>query len=121
MDNKLTAMLEVTRKCNINCKHCYNSSSPTSTLQLTIDEIKTLINDLKSVEEIYKLERIILTGGEFAFMDNSKEIFNLFKKSFNCIIRIETNGFLFLKGLRRLNDYSADEYYISIDNFNNFI
>lgn len=117
MGNKLTAMLEVTRKCNILCKHCYNSSSPTSTLQLTIDETKTLINDLKSVEEKYPLERIILTGGEFAFMDNSKEIFNLIRKSFDCIIRIETNGFLFLKGLRKLEDYNADEYYISVDKF----
>lgn len=119
MDKKLVVLLELTRKCNLSCKHCYNQSSPASTIQITFEEMQKVIRDLKQIEKLYPLERIILTGGEFVFMNNSKEIFKLIRNTFNCIIRIETNGFLFLNGVKKLKDYDADEYFISIDSFHN--
>ena len=119
MDKKLVALLELTRKCNLSCKHCYNQSSPTSTIQITFEEMKKVVRDLQQIEKLYPLERIILTGGEFVFMNNSKEIFNLIRNTFKCIIRIETNGFLFMNGVKKIKDYDADEYFISIDSFHN--
>ena len=117
MDKKLVVLLELTRKCNLSCKHCYNQSSPASTIQITFEEMQKVIRDLKQIEKLNPLERIILTGGEFVFMNNSKEIFKLIRNTFKCIIRIETNGFLFLNGVKKLKDYDADEYFISIDSF----
>ena len=97
---KITILLELTRRCNLLCKHCYNSSCIDSPLQLSLDEVKVLIKDIKQIESKYSIERIILTGGEFITMDNSKEIFQLFRDNFDCILRIETNGFLFYKFTR---------------------
>lgn len=114
---KLTVLLELTRRCNLKCKHCYNSSSPDSKIALTMDEIKQVVLDLKSIEEKYIIERIVLTGGEFITMDNSKEILELFKQNFNCIIRIETNGFLFYKDTSLFSQYNPHEFFLSIDKF----
>ena len=112
---KITVLLELTRRCNLLCKHCYNSSCIDSPLQLSLDEVKILIDDIKKIEKKYPLERIILTGGEFITMDNSKEIFQLFRDNFDCILRIETNGFLFYKNKSLLDEYKVDEFFISVD------
>lgn len=114
---KLTVLLELTRRCNLKCKHCYNFSSPDSKIALTFEEIKKVISDLKSLESRYAFERIILTGGEFITMDNAKVILNLFKQNFNSIIRIETNGFLFCKDKNLFIEFNPDEFFISIDKF----
>ena len=112
---KITILLELTRRCNLLCKHCYNSSCIDSPLQLSLDEVKVLIKDIKQIESKYSIERIILTGGEFITMDNSKEIFQLFRDNFDCILRIETNGFLFYKNKEILEEYTADEFFLSVD------
>jgi len=112
---RITVLLELTRKCNLLCKHCYNSSCIDSPLQLTLEEIKVLIGDIKKIQKKYPIERIILTGGEFITMDNSLEIFKLFKENFECILRIETNGFMFYKNPKLINLYDADEFFISVD------
>lgn len=114
---KINILLELTRKCNLFCKHCYNSSNVSSPLQLTIREVEILINDIKNIEKRHPIERIILTGGEFLTMDNSLEIYNMFRRAFCCVIRIETNGFLFFKDKTLFKKYDADEFFISIDKF----
>ena len=113
----LTILLELTRRCNLLCKHCYNSSSIDSPLQLSVEEVKTLISDIKKIEKGYPIERIILTGGEFITMDHSDEIFNMIRENFTCLLRIETNGFLFYNNPTLLEKYPADEFFISVDKF----
>jgi len=86
--------LEVTNKCNLRCKHCYNNSglkNNNETLQFAT--IKSIIDDIKCLYS--NLGQLIITGGEpFLYKDIDKIILYSFNNGFNKI-RINTNGTVF--------------------------
>lgn len=57
-----SALIELTYKCNLSCKHCYIINSKTSSLQpeLTTQQVFALLDDLHDNNAF----RIIFTGGE---------------------------------------------------------
>lgn len=62
MNNNFSSIrLEVTSKCNINCKYCHNSDYANKVDDMTTTEIETLI---KSLKEQYPINKVLLTGGE---------------------------------------------------------
>lgn len=52
--------LEITRACNLRCKHCYSDSGRQLTDELTVKEIKTVIDELASIGVL----ALTFTGGE---------------------------------------------------------
>lgn len=52
--------LEITRACNLRCKHCYSDSGRQLTDELTVKEIKTLIDELAAMGVL----ALTFTGGE---------------------------------------------------------
>jgi len=53
-------MLEITRHCNLQCKHCYSNSGTKREGELTYEEIKQLIDELAHTGVL----NIVITGGE---------------------------------------------------------
>lgn len=78
-----TVFLEVTKKCNLRCNHCFNSSGKELADELTFTEIKNIINQLSDLGVF----NIKVTGGEPFERD---DIFNILeyadKKEINYII-----------------------------------
>ncbi|MNC00406.1 Antilisterial bacteriocin subtilosin biosynthesis protein AlbA [compost metagenome] len=116
----LTALLELTHRCNLACKHCYNNSSPSSNEELEEDSIKAIIHDLNKLVN-FKVEKIILTGGEFVYMKQAAEIYSYIRQHFHGSLRIETNGLLFQRNPELFQTYRAEEYFISADLFHGTI
>ena len=83
------AWIEVTNKCNFNCIHCYGDFTPKNFNILTLDDIKLISKELKSIN----IKNIQLIGGEPLLVPNLKKIILELKKYFESI-EVFTNGFL---------------------------
>jgi MoaA/NifB/PqqE/SkfB family radical SAM enzyme len=59
----LSAIVEITRKCNLNCSHCFQKKDDET---ITLSDFKNLANFL---EEMGVLD-VCLTGGEIFFLDD---------------------------------------------------
>lgn len=55
-----SALIEITSRCNLSCKHCFNNSGGNTGYEI---ELPTLISSIQQLESI-GFERITLTGGE---------------------------------------------------------
>jgi radical SAM protein with 4Fe4S-binding SPASM domain len=98
----LSAMLELTLKCNIRCRHCYNfdrdqpqeRSCDDAKPELTLAEILELLGDLRAAGCLF----LGLTGGEvlsspnlFPVLDRAREL--------NMAVQLLTNGTLLRPGV----------------------
>lgn len=89
-----TITIRVTRACNLKCLHCYSISGARLKNELSLEEIKNIINQSKKLGAM----RIFFTGGEpFARPDISKILKYADDNGF--AIYISTNGTLFDKKL----------------------
>lgn len=87
MENKIPIIgcIEVTEKCNLKCKHCYNS--PLDKKELEYEEIKTIMDDLATLGCL----DLLITGGEPLMRDDLKNILNYARKK-NFSITLKTNA-----------------------------
>lgn len=108
--------LEITQKCNFNCKHCCNDSGQKSNDQLSKEEISKLLENLISLN----VKRVGFTGGE-PFCDE-----NLFKylevvKDRIPEITISSNGYLIDADIiKKLKEYNVKNISISLDGTKTF-
>jgi len=91
--------VELTRKCNLECNHCYLNAGKPRQKELITREIKTLLLHLKKMGVFL----VFITGGEPTLRKDFKEIINfLFKIDLD--FNIVTNGTLLNKNfLEKLN------------------
>jgi len=105
-------VLHITNECNLRCKHCYASAGKKLENELSLREIKKLIDDLYDLGTQY----IILSGGEPLI---HKGFFNILKYCNNKKIHtmITSNGTLLNnKTVRKLKAFNyLDSIQISID------
>ena len=81
--------IEVTRRCNLNCKHCYVGGNQNDKLEKNI--IKDIINQANDM----KINRLVITGGEpLIIADDVFEYANYAKKLGIPDIALLTNGTL---------------------------
>lgn len=112
--------LEVSRKCNLRCKHCLNNSGTNMLNEMSQEELKKVVNDLA----LCGVQEIRFTGGEPLLY---KGIYELLKLSSDKGIYtvIGTNGTLITKEVaKKLKDAGLMKAVISIDGFskmNDFI
>lgn len=83
------AFIEVTRACNLRCKHCLNNSGRVMENQLTTEEIYKLINDLANAG----IQEIRFTGGEPLVHKDIYKMIELATK-LGIYVSIGTNGTL---------------------------
>ena len=103
--------IELTRKCNLRCTHCLNSSGKTMENQLNYNEITKLINDLAKCG----LQEVRLTGGEPLLFKEIYEIIKLCKEN-GLYVSIGTNGTLITEEVaQKLKEAGLDKAVVSID------
>ena len=80
----LHMMLEVSRKCNINCVHCYNLKDKA---HLSYGQIDDIFEQLREAGTLF----LTLTGGEFFARPDACDILRL-AREYGFDIRLITNG-----------------------------
>jgi len=81
--------LELTKRCNLRCAHCYLSAGEKGNNELTLDEIKTVLKSIKDSGGI----SIAIGGGEPLLRDDLIEIIE-YASSLDLLISLGTNGTL---------------------------
>lgn len=91
--------LEVTRNCNLNCKHCMEGGAH-ETDELTLEEIYSLINEFAEM----KVLSVVLTGGEPLMRKDLPEIIHRLTER-NIKSYVFTNGTLIDKDfIKKIKD-----------------
>lgn len=103
--------IELTRACNLNCKHCLNNSGKPMQNQLNYEEIKNLIIKLANCG----LQEVRLTGGEPLLFPQIYEIIKLCRE-LGLFVSIGTNGTLINENVaKKLKDAGLNKAVVSID------
>ena len=107
----ISVVLELTRKCNMNCMHCGSSAGKTRSNELTIKEIAHVINEAKKL----KCKYITLIGGEPFLRKDWFEISKIIRAQ-GIELSIVSNGFNLdnniISNLKKLQPYTIG---ISLD------
>lgn len=103
--------LELTRACNLRCKHCLNDSGEIMPNQLNEEEFEKLINNLAEAG----VQEIRLTGGEPLLYKNIYKLIKLCTDNGICT-SLGTNGTLITKeSAQKLKDVGLKKVVVSID------
>lgn len=86
------AQIEITGKCNLNCKHCRGNGNKNLKKDMPFDKIKEIINFAKNNSVDGYIE-IVLSGGEPLLHPQLENILKFCKQE-NVLIEITTNGYL---------------------------
>lgn len=89
LENKLNfniLFVEVTKKCNLKCIHCFNRSGEDE-MTMSVEQMKKIVNYYNDKS----IKKVILSGGEIFLLDNALEIIKLFYDICNNL-QILTNG-----------------------------
>ena len=78
---------EITRDCNLKCKHCYIYGGKPRKNEFTKDEIFTVLDDLKRADVFF----VLFTGGEPLIHKDIVEIVN-YAKELGFFVAMVTNG-----------------------------
>jgi len=81
--------LEITKRCNLRCAHCYLSAGEKGNNELTLDEIKTVLKSIKDSGGI----SVAIGGGEPLLRNDLIEIIE-YASSLDLLILLGTNGTL---------------------------
>lgn len=110
-DATLSATIEVTKKCNLHCKHCAPAAGGNFDDELTYTEIKKVIDDLERLGAL----TIIFTGGEPFVRPDFLKILE-YTHGRHLGISILTNGLLLNRDiLRKLNEFDVKLIRISLE------
>lgn len=104
------AYIELTRGCNLRCKHCYNKSGEGAKQELTKQEAIKLIDEL---EEMGTFE-IRFTGGEATTHPDFQEI-AMHARRAGLNISLGTNGIWDDKTLEKIKECRFNTIIVSID------
>ena len=105
--------LEITRKCNLFCPHCFNESKKESKLNMSLVEIKNILENFVAAGG----RSLQVTGGEVFMRDDIFEILEYARKIGIEYIILSTNGTICShEDIYNIIKYS-DEVYLSIDGF----
>lgn len=98
--------LQITRNCNLRCKHCY--IGPSENIELSIKQTKRVLDEFETMQGL----RLLITGGEPLLYSSFEEL-NEILPEYALRKILFTNGILLdEKLIERLN---VDELQVSID------
>lgn len=106
-----SASIRVTQGCNLKCEHCYAAAGARLENELTMDEVKRILDELKKLGAI----RIFFTGGEPFLRKDFVEILK-YAESRKFAIYLSTNGTLITENsIKPLKDLNLKVFQVSID------
>jgi len=115
--NYTSVRLEITSKCNMNCKYCHNQDYNNQNDDMNTEELISLILELK---KYYQINKVLLTGGEPTTKPDLEKIIMIFSKN-GIKVDMVTNGLLINeKLLTNLENAGLKRIRISIDSSTNF-
>ena len=92
--------IELTNKCNLGCKWCYDNSHGEDSREISFEEVKECIRNLKELGT----EILNLTGREATIRDDLLEIIK-YAKELGLKVILTTNGFSLLKKYKEALQY----------------
>lgn len=123
ISNRFTIpVINVTRNCNLKCKHCYAEANfignnSTKYDELSTDELKKVIDEILSLYKENGENKILLTGGEPFLRKDFMEILD-YINSKNSEIFVNTNSLLISdEQMKKLKEYNV-ELLVSLDGCN---
>lgn len=112
----VTIFLELTNKCNLQCVHCYNSSSLKGNSEW---EYKDLVSILDEAEK-QGVVSISISGGEPLIYNKLWTLLEYICNNTKLKITINTNGILLSDGIcKRLYSLGVSDIQISLDGLQN--
>ena len=102
--------IEITRRCNLDCRHCFLAAGEADPHELTLEQIKEVIRQLKEAGGT----SVSLGGGEPLLRDDWAEIVR-FALSQNLLVAIGSNGTLIDAALARTLAELPIKLQISLD------
>ncbi len=88
--------LEITQRCNLRCLHCYLSAGERGTCELSLDEIKQLLNATREIGGV----SVAIGGGEPLLREDLNDILG-YAASLELLMSLGTNGTLIDRGMAR--------------------
>ena len=92
----LTAVVEVTNRCNLRCPHCASDSGCARADEMSLAELRQVILDLRSLG----CREFTMLGGEFVLRPDWEEVARAVKAA-GLELQIVTNGLLITPDIRR--------------------
>ena len=92
----LAAVVEVTNRCNLRCPHCASDSGCARAAELSLDEMKRVVDDLASLG----CREFTMLGGEFLLSSDWFEIARHVRAR-GLELQLVTNGLLVTEAVRR--------------------
>jgi AdoMet-dependent heme synthase len=116
MERKLIEVaFELTHKCNLRCKHCYNSENlKKAKKEMNTEQVFSALKKLKD----FGVEKVKFGGGEPLLRDDFFEIWD-FASNLGFDGGFSTNGLLIQKNMQNLEKHKIDKIQISLDNIKN--
>lgn len=112
----ITAFIEVTSKCNLACKHCYNNSGEDNLCDF---EYEKLIDIIKDFEQNY-VATITISGGEPLLYNKIWETLNYIKNNTKMKVALNSNGLMLNEqNIDRLISLNVKDIQISLDGLKN--
>ncbi|MBU7011088.1 MAG: radical SAM protein [Theionarchaea archaeon] len=103
--------LEVTRQCNLRCRHCYAEAGEKRPHELTTKEFLSVIDQLSEMGVFYAE----VTGGEPLLREDIYEILSALKEK-KIGVFLFTNGILLdSKTIQKLKEIEVDQVVVSLD------
>ena len=114
LDTPPLVWLEITRKCNMRCPHCYISAGDERVLELPTSKLKEILTQMSEMG----VWAVAITGGEPTLHPDFVEIVNHAHKC-GLLIGIATNGLLLSDDILRQIPTEGVIISISIDDLHN--
>lgn len=106
---------DITNKCNLKCKHCFNNSGDEHAHDFSKEIDKSTALDLAHQIVDMKVNQICLCGGETFLCDYLFDILDIFKQS-EMLTSIVSNGYFITKDIaKKLQNLGVYQIQISID------
>jgi radical SAM protein with 4Fe4S-binding SPASM domain len=108
----LHAMVEVTHRCNLRCRHCYlrDHHDPHGRAELTAAEFGDLLDQLAALQTLF----LGLTGGEFFLREDACELLAAVRAR-GFVTTVLTNGTLIDRELaRRIRECAPFQVHVSL-------
>jgi MoaA/NifB/PqqE/SkfB family radical SAM enzyme len=102
--------IEITGRCNLRCRHCFNDSGPDSPHELALERIEALLDEVKS----WGVREVRISGGEPTVHPHFREVVEACRRR-GVGIGLNSNGIYTAEMLDYLKRALIAIFFISID------